>query len=470
MRRVGAILVTVFTVLLVLGGTGAARADDASSTPNSDAFDTFDIYAQAQAARGTMFAVGGAEGESERLAGAKVEMSKPTNVFAVAAAFQRGLAAGYTYGAVFGRSAAGGLGVAPEPPPGEAVAIYPGEPNQMTWQGPATQATKTVVDGQSYAKATDVPTGRSGISIQHIDVPGQLTIDHGAIASRGEPSADGLVVESSSVLQDITIGKVLKIDRFISRAYGLIPSASGDAKGEASAVVTGASVNGTPVEITSGGIVVTDGNKPQGGEQKTQLQKQVTESLAKANIQDVRLDETTVKPGETSTSIQVTASMLRVSYINNELGQSNPQGFRGGGFELGGATINVTASRAAAPNPTGETTPDVGASPASGSSGSPAAPSTMSRPALPRLQTPTGGTTPVARPAPRPAASGAAKTTPVALTTAAARVDGAEPAAYRPARHSAGPVRATLLSGIGLVALVQGTARRRRRPRRCAAS
>src|SRR5437773_9505529 len=163
MRRVRAILTIAITVLLVSAGAGPARAEGDAATPNSDAFDTFDVYAQAQAARGTMFAVGGAEGESERLAGAKVEMSKPTNVFAVAAAFQRGLAAGYTYGAVFGRSAAGGLGVAPEPPPGESVALYPGEPTEMTWQGPVTEAVKSsVIDGRSYAKATNVPTGKWG--------------------------------------------------------------------------------------------------------------------------------------------------------------------------------------------------------------------------------------------------------------------------------------------------------------------
>src|SRR5262249_29843298 len=93
----------------------------------------------------------------------------------------------------------------------------------------------------------------------------------------------------------------------------------------------------------------------------------------KANIQDVRLDETTVKPGETSTAIQVTAAMLRVSYINNEFGQSNPQGFRGGGFELGGATINVTASRAQAQSSTPEASPDSGGGSASGAGASAAA-------------------------------------------------------------------------------------------------
>ena len=363
MRR---LFVTIMSAALLGFGVLPAHADDPAL--NSDGFESFDVYAQAQAARGTMFAVGGVEGESERLVGAKVEVSKPASVYAIAAAFQRGLAAGYTYGAVLGRSAAGGAGVAPEPPPGEAIALYPSEPREMKWEGPLTSGAKgSVIDGRSYAKALDVPAGRSGISMQHID-GGQLIIDHAVTASRGEPTAEGLQVEATSTVEGITIGTALKIDRIVSRAYALMPAGSGDPKGEGSTVVTGARVNGMPVEITSAGIVVAD-QKPSGGDQKSQAVKQVSESLAKANIKDVRLDETTVKPGEDGKTMAVTAAVLRVAYINEEFGQSNPQGFRGGGMELGGATIEVAAQRAEQPSASGEAGSDIapGASSSGGS-------------------------------------------------------------------------------------------------------
>ena len=355
MRRM---IVTIMTAALL--GLGALPAlGDESPALTSDAFESFDVYAQAQAARGTMFAVGGVDGESERLVGAKVEVSKPASVYAVAAAFQRGLAAGYTYGAVLGRSAAGGAGIAPEPPPGEAIALYPSEPREMTWEGPLTAGAKgSVIDGRSYAKALDAPAGRSGIALQHIDA-GQLVIDHAVTASRGEPTADGLQVEATSTVEGITIGgTAVKIDRVVSRAYGLMPAGSGDPKGEGSTIVTGARVNGVPVEITSGGVVVAD-QKPQGGDQKSQAVKQVSESLAKANIKDIRLDETSLKPGDDGKSITVTAAVLRVSYINEEFGASNPQGFRGGGMELGGATIEVAAQRAGQSAPAGDAGSDV---------------------------------------------------------------------------------------------------------------
>jgi len=321
MRR---LFVTILSAALLGLGALPVHADEGPAL-NSDAFESFDVYAQAQAARGTMFAVGGTEGESERLVGAKVEVSKPASVYCIAAAFQRGLAAGYTYGAVLGRSAAGGKGIAPEPPPGEAIALYPSEPREMQWEGPLTQGAKgSVIDGRTYAKALDVPAGRAGISLQHIDA-GQLVIDHAVTASRAEPTADGLQVESTSTVEGITLGgTALKIDRIVSRAYGLMPAVSGDPKGEGSTIVTGARVNGVPVEITSGGIVVGD-QKPQGGDQKSQTVKQVAESLAKANIKDVRLDETAIKPGDDGKSIQVTAAVLRVSYVNEEFGASNPQ-------------------------------------------------------------------------------------------------------------------------------------------------
>lgn len=343
MRRVlvGA-LAAVGVLSVIVNGTGPAGAEPSSETAAK--FDTFSIEAQSQAGTGIFYAVGD---EENRIAGAKAFVDKPENVVTLAAFFQRGTAAGYTYGATIGggeNSGAGGSGIAPEPPPGEANGQYPNTPGESTFKGPiSTGAGGQVVDVQAHAKATPAPSGEADFAFQNIDAPGTLHIEHGVVTSRGEPVADGLEADSKSVLRGITIAKVLSIDSMISHAYTLLPADGGAPKTLGFSVLHGAAVNGTPVAITSGGVKVAD--QTQGAEQKAQLDKQVGEALKAAHIEDIRLVESTTKVSDKGV-IKVVAGMLVVKYRDNAMAGSNPQGFGGGGFEVGGASIAIEAVRA----------------------------------------------------------------------------------------------------------------------------
>ena len=342
MRRLGG---CATVGLLALSGAvpawGDGGADPAAGGDPAAVFDRFEVQAQSQAAAGYLFAVGD---EENRLAGARVGVAKPADVYALAAAFQRGLAAGYFYAAVLGRSAAGGAGVAPEPPPGETRGLYPSEPRESTWEGPVTAGAKgPVVDGRSEAKAKATPAGDAVLELHGLTVPDQLVVEGGRIGSRGAPVAAGIEGESVSVLSGVTIGTSLRIETLTSRAYGLVPAAGGDPTGAASTVVEGATVNGTPVRITHAGLEVGDQTPAEAP--KAQLMAQIRQALAAENIEDVRLDEAVTVPQ--TDGVRVSAGVLRVIYRDPTFGASNPQGFSGGGFEIGGATVSVTARRTA---------------------------------------------------------------------------------------------------------------------------
>src|SRR5437870_4177582 len=131
MRR---LCIGLVVAVALLGSQGLAGAEEPSesSTPTS-AFATFSILGQSQVATTWLYAVGE---EEEHIGGAKAAVDKPENVLAIAAAFQRGTAAGYTYGATVGggsNAGAGGRGIAPEPPPGEADGQFPSSPAEQTW-------------------------------------------------------------------------------------------------------------------------------------------------------------------------------------------------------------------------------------------------------------------------------------------------------------------------------------------------
>lgn len=343
MRRV---LIAVIGAATLLGWVGPAGAEpDGASSPAS-AFDTFSVLGQSQIATGYLYAVGD---EDEHIGGSKASVDKPENVLAVAAAFQRGTAAGYTYGATVGGGAnagAGGKGIAPEPPPGEADGQYPSSPAEQNWEGSITSAAKgPVVDGRAHAKATPMPSGEAQFALQHFEVPGQLSVNHGVTASRGEPVKAGLEGQSTSVLRGVTIAGAVKIDSLVSRTYALLPAAPGETKALGSTVVQGASVNGTPVEIGDSGIRVSD--QGQGTAQKAQLDEQLAKGLAAANIEDIRLARTTIVKGDNG-KVLINAPALVIKYRDKSLAASNPQGFSGGGFAVGGASLSLEGQRATA--------------------------------------------------------------------------------------------------------------------------
>ena len=342
MRRLSIGLVAAVSLL---GGSGPAAAEEPIDAPTpASAFATFSIMGQSQVATTYLYAVGE---EEEHIAGAKVTVDRPDNVAAIAAAFQRGTAAAYTYGATVGggdNAGAGGKGIAPEPPPGQADGQYPSSPAEQTWEGTITSAAKgPVVDGRAHAKATGTPSGEATFVLQHLDVPGQLTVDQAVTASRGEPITSGLEGESTSVVRGITIGKTITIESLVSTTYALMPAASGDTKAIGRTVVQGASVNGTPVEIGDTGVRASD--QGQGTAQKAQLDEQLATGLASANIEDIRLAKATIVKGDNG-KVLIDAPSLVIKYRDKTLAANNPQGFSGGGFALGGATLSLEGTRA----------------------------------------------------------------------------------------------------------------------------
>src|SRR5581483_11371566 len=203
--------------LVAWSGTAGADEPGDSPAPPAAAFATFSVFGQSQVATTWLYAVGD---EDEHIGGAKVAVDKPENVAALAAAFQRGTAAGYTYGATVGggqNAGAGGRGIAPEPPPGEADGQFPSSPAEQTWQGTLSGAARgPVVDGRAHAKGTALPSGEADFTLQRLDVPGQLTLDQAVTTSRGEPVEAGLEGESTSVLRHVTIGGTVTIDSLVS--------------------------------------------------------------------------------------------------------------------------------------------------------------------------------------------------------------------------------------------------------------
>ena len=91
MRR---LVIGMWAAAVLLAGTGPATAEEPAGTSSpAAAFDSFSILAQSQMSAGYLYAVGD---EDEHFAAAKAAVDKPENVLAIAAAIQRGTAAGYT--------------------------------------------------------------------------------------------------------------------------------------------------------------------------------------------------------------------------------------------------------------------------------------------------------------------------------------------------------------------------------------
>ncbi len=306
-------------------------------------FSSFGTHAQGQVAELSGYL--NAFREDNRIVGALSEINgPPANSRNIAAFFQRGQAATFVYGVIGGPG--GARGTLPDPPPGEANAYYPTDPPEMTFAGPVTSgAGGQVVDGRFYAKATDIPTGRADGAITKLTQAGggdsQFSVEFATAVSHTEPVEGGVNAESVSVLRQVAAGPLL-IQTLVSRASAFVPAAGGDPKGIASTVVEGATVNGTPVQITNEGVVVADNKNPLG-------QEQVNVALAQAGFEQVRLLPSVAKAGEDGSSVVADAGTLEFVKQDQAFGAANPQGFSGGGFALGGAEASVT-SRRCAPN------------------------------------------------------------------------------------------------------------------------
>ena len=301
-------------------------------------FAQFDTHAQSQVVTLTGFL--NAFREDNSLVGALSEINgPPANSRNIAAFFLRGRGATFVYGVIGGPG--GARGTLPDPPPGEANAYYPTDdpPYEMTWTGPITGlGVPQVVDSKFHAKASDVPTGRADGAVTAITNPGYFSIGQATVVSHTEPADGGVLAESVSVVHELKVGPLL-IQNIVSRAYAFVPT-SGDPKGIATTVVDGAKVGDTPVQITDKGIVVAD---------KTNSldQEKVNKSMADAGYPQVRLLPSIAKSSDDGSGVNTTAGTLEFVKQDEKFGASNPQGFSGGGFSIGGAEANVSTRRCA---------------------------------------------------------------------------------------------------------------------------
>jgi hypothetical protein len=299
-------------------------------------FAGFDTHTQAQVATLTGFL--NAFREDNSLVGAMSEINgPPANSRNIAAFFQRGKGATFVYGVIGGPG--GGRGTLPDPPPGEANAFYPTDdpPYEMTWSGPITgSGFPQVVDSRFHAKASEVPTGRADGAVTALVHPNFFTIGQATAVAHTEPVEGGVAAEAVSVVHELKVGPLL-IQNIVSRAYAFVPT-SGDPKGIATTVIDGAKVGDTPVQITDKGIVVADKTNPLN-------QESVNKQFADAGYPQVRLIPSVAKAGDDGASVSSTAGTLEFVKQDEKFGASNPQGFSGGGFSIGGAEAIVNTRR-----------------------------------------------------------------------------------------------------------------------------
>jgi hypothetical protein len=145
--------------------------------------------------------------------------------------------------------------------------------------------------------------------------------------------------ESVSVLRQVVVGP-MTIQSLVSRALAFIPAEGGAPVGIASTVIEGAKVNDTPVQITDKGIVVGENVSPFN-------QGQVNAAMAQAGFPQVRLLPSVAQPGDDGASVLADAGVLEFAKQDEAFGASNPQGFSGGGFAIGGAEARISSVRCA---------------------------------------------------------------------------------------------------------------------------
>ena len=327
MRRSLLVFSTMTVGLLVNPAVGGADA------VGFHGFIAFDTHAQGQVA--TVLGFMGDLAEEDRLGGALAEINgPPAGSRDIAAFVQRGAAATYTYGVLGGPG--GAAGVLPQPPPGEANAFYPAGPLEMTYTGPITgSGGGPVIDGRVHAKGTEDPTGLAEVALTRLELPGQFKVGQSQVTSHSEAVDGGVVAESVTVLHDIVIGP-LHIGTMVSRASAFMSAAGGPPKATARTVVIGATVNGTPVELTDQGAVVGSNAAPG-------TQAEVNKALTQAGLTDVRLTPSSVVPGDDT--VDAVTGALRVVHRDPKFGAEHLQGIEGGGFTLGGAEARVLVRR-----------------------------------------------------------------------------------------------------------------------------
>ncbi|MGH8972241.1 MAG: hypothetical protein ACRD0C_03460 [Acidimicrobiia bacterium] len=331
MKRTLLLLAVPVALLTVLPPVSAQEAVELGGFHG---FGSFETRAQGQVAETTGYL--NAFREDDRILGALSEINgPPANSRNIAALFQRGEAITFIYGVIGGGG--GERGTLPDPPPGEANAYYPTDPPEMTVAGPVASGTAQTPDGRFHAKATDYPTGRAEATSFKLVAEGFFTAEAATVVSHTEPVNGGVRAESVSVMRQVSAGPLL-IQTLVSRALAFVPAAGGEPTGIASTVVEGATVGGVPVQITDKGVLVGENANPMN-------QDQVNKAFADAGFEQVRLLPSSAQASDGGQAVLADAGVLEFIKRDEAFGASNPQGFSGGGFSLGGATAGITSVR-----------------------------------------------------------------------------------------------------------------------------
>lgn len=340
MRRSVLLLAVPFALLMLLPPVAAQEQEEPGGFHG---FGSFQTHAQGQVAELTGYL--STFREDNRLVGALSEINgPPANSRNIAAFVQRGEGATFVYGVIGGPG--GARGTLPDPPPFEANAYYPTDPPEMTVNGPVTSGAEgQVVDGYFHAKATDTPTGRAEAMVTKLHQEDAFTVEAATVVSHTEPGDGGVWAESVSVLKGVAAGPLL-IETLVSRAMAFVPAAGGEPTGVASTVVEGATVNGQPVQITAEGVVVGENSNPLG-------QEEINQAFAEAGFEQVRVLPSDSVASDEGQAILADAGAVEFVKQDEAFGASNPQGFSGGGFSIGGATARVSSVRCAPDCPSG---------------------------------------------------------------------------------------------------------------------
>jgi hypothetical protein len=193
------------------------------------------------------------------------------------------------------------------------------------------------VDGTAHAKATEIPTGEADAAYTRFDVPEYFFAEDASARSDTRPVEGGVKAEAVAVLRGVTAGP-LHIESLTSRAYAYMATIAEDPVGRASTVIEGATVNDIPVQITDKGVLVGENASPG-------AQSEVNAALTGAGFKEVLLTPASAVAGEDKQSVNTSTGFLSFVHYDEKFGASNPQGFSGGGFTVGGAEASVAAKR-----------------------------------------------------------------------------------------------------------------------------
>jgi hypothetical protein len=298
-------------------------------------FSNFQTHAQAHVA--SLVGYLSSFREENRLAGALSEINgPPANSRNIAGVYQRGEAAKFIYGVIGGGG--GERGTLPDPPPGEVGAYYPTDPPEDRWQGPVTAANRfQAVDGTAYAKATEIPTGEADAAFTRLDLPEYFAAESVSARSHTNPTEFGVEAEAVSVLRGFVAGP-LRIETLSSHAYAYMARSAEDPVGRATTIIEGATVNDIPVQITDKGVIAGENTSPG-------AQEQINAAMKGAGFTEVRLTPASAAAADDKASVSTSTGFLSFVHYDEKFGASNPQGFSGGGFTVGGAEASVAAKR-----------------------------------------------------------------------------------------------------------------------------